>query len=157
MKRAPFAALIALTILSAAFFLSPSGSADGLTKSKAVVTFNKDVAPILFKNCVQCHRPGEATPMSLLSYRETRPWARSIREKVLSREMPPWHADPHVGQFSNDPRLTQAEIDTITAWVDGGAREGEARDLPPTPKFVEGWGIGQPDLILFCLFQGAVV
>jgi len=86
--------------------------------------------------------------MSLLNYREARPWARSIREKVLSREMPPWHADPHVGQFSNDPRLTQAEIDTITAWVDGGAKEGEQRDLPPPPKFVEGWGIGQPDLIL---------
>ncbi len=62
--------------------------------------------------------------------------------------MPPWHADTHVGQFSNDRRLSQDEIDTITAWVDGGAKEGEPRDLPPTPKFVEGWNIGQPDLIL---------
>src|SRR5262245_43201531 len=114
MKRPLFAALTALTILAAAFFLAPSSSADGPAKSKAAVTFNKDVAPILFKNCAECHRPGEAAPMSLLSYKEARPWARSIREKVLSREMPPWHADPHVGQFSNDPRLTQAEIDTIT-------------------------------------------
>jgi mono/diheme cytochrome c family protein len=148
MKRMFFTASIALTILAAAFFVIPSGSADGLTKSKVASTFNKDVAPILFKSCVECHRSGEAAPMSLLSYKDARPWARSIREKVLSREMPPWHADPRVGQFSNDPRLTRAEIDTITAWVDGGAKEGEPRDLPPAPKFVEGWSIGQPDLIL---------
>src|SRR5215813_761257 len=148
MKKALFAVSSALTILAATFLVASSDSADGITKSKADVTFNKDVAPILFKNCVECHRPGEAAPMSLLRYKDARPWARSIREKVLSREMPPWHADPRVGQFSNDPRLTQAEIDTITAWVDGGAKEGEPRDLPPSPKFVEGWNIGQPDLIL---------
>jgi Copper type II ascorbate-dependent monooxygenase, C-terminal domain len=148
MKRMLFTALTALTILAAAFFVVPSSNADGLRKSKASVTFTKDVAPILFKSCVECHRPGEVAPMSLLSYKDARPWARSIREKVVSREMPPWHADPHVGQFSNDPRLTQKEIDTITAWVDGGAKEGDPRDLPPAPKFVEGWGIGQPDLIL---------
>ena len=129
-------------------FAASSKGADGLAKSKAAITFNKDVAPIFYKNCAECHRPGEAAPMSLLSYKEARPWARSIREKVVSREMPPWHADPRVGQFSNDPRLTQAEIDTITAWVDGGAKEGEPRELPPAPKFVEGWGIGHPDLIL---------
>src|SRR5215475_14076025 len=149
MKRTLFfIALTTLTILSAASFVAPSSGTDGLAKSNAAVTFNKDVAPILFKNCAECHRPGEAAPMSLLSYKDARPWARSIREKVLSREMPPWHGDPRVGQFSNDPLLTQAEIDTITAWVDGGAREGEPRDLPPAPKFVEGWNIGQPDLIL---------
>ena len=148
MKRMLFTALTGLTILAAAFFVSPLSSADGLAKSKASVTFNKDVAPILFKNCVECHRPGEAAPMSLLSYKEARPWARSIREKVVSREMPPWHADQRVGQFSNDPSLTQADIDTITAWVNGGAKEGDPRNLPPAPKFVEGWGIGQPDLIL---------
>ena len=86
--------------------------------------------------------------MSLLSFQDSRPWAKSIREKVISREMPPWHADPRHGEFKNDRRLTRTEIDTITAWVDGGAKEGEARDLPPVPKFVEGWGIGQPDLVL---------
>ena len=148
MKRMLFTALAALTILAAAFIASPLSSADDLTKSKASVTFNKDVAPILFKNCVECHRPGEAAPMSLLSYKEARPWARSIREKVVSREMPPWHADPRVGQFSNDASLTRDQIDAITAWVDGGAKEGDPRDLPPAPKFVEGWGIGQPDAIL---------
>ena len=148
MKRMLFTVLTAPTILAAAFFASPLSSADSLTKSKASVTFNKDVAPILFKNCVECHRPGEAAPMSLLSYKDVRPWARSIREKVVSREMPPWHADQRVGQFSNDASLTRDQIDTITAWVDGGANEGDPRDLPPAPKFVEGWGIGQPDLIL---------
>src|SRR5262245_52775854 len=131
MKRMLFTALTALTILAAAFIVSPLGSAGGLTKSKAPVTFNKDVAPILFKNCVECHRPGEAAPMSLLSYKEARPWARSIREKVINREMPPWHADPRFGQFSNDASLTKAEIDTIKAWVDGGVKEGQPRDLPP--------------------------
>src|SRR5215475_415347 len=148
MKRTLFAALTALIILAAAFFLAPSSSVDGLAKSKAAVTFNKDVAPIFFKSCAECHRPGEAAPMSLLRYKDARTWARSIREKVVSREMPPWHADPRVGQFLNDPRLTEAEINTITAWVDGQALEGDPRDLPPAPKFVEGRNIGQPDLIL---------
>jgi mono/diheme cytochrome c family protein len=148
MKRTLFTAHAALTILAAAFFVSPLSGGGSLAKSGASVTFNKDVAPILFKSCVECHRPGEAAPMSLLSYKEARPWARSIREKVVSREMPPWHADPRVGQFSNNPRLKQAEIDAITAWVDGGAKEGDPRDLPPAPKFVEGWRIGRPDLIL---------
>src|SRR5262245_30012326 len=148
MKRTLFAALTALTTLASAFFVAPSSSADGLPKSTSAVTFNKDVAPILFKSCVESPRTGEAAPMHLMSSKDARPWARSIRQKILSREMPPWHADPHVGQFSNDPSLTQSEIDTITAWVDGGAKEGEPRDLPPAPKFVEGWSIGQPDLIL---------
>jgi mono/diheme cytochrome c family protein len=148
MKRMLFTVLTALTILAAAFLTSPSSRADGLAKSKAPVTFNKDVAPIFFKNCVECHRAGESAPMSLLSYKDARPWARSIREKVVGREMPPWHADSRVGQFVNDARLAQAEIDTITAWVDGGAQEGNPRDLPPAPKFVDGWAIGQPDMIL---------
>src|SRR5262249_20117470 len=112
------------------------------------VTFSKDVAPIFFNSCVQCHRAGEAAPMSLLSYKDARPWARSIREKVLKREMPPWHADPHYQQFSNDRRLTQAQIDTIVAWVEGGAKEGDPRDLPRAPEFADGWAIGKPDLVL---------
>jgi mono/diheme cytochrome c family protein len=148
MKRVLCTALTALTILVAAFFASPLSGTDGLMKSKASVTFNKDVAPIFFNSCVECHRPGEAAPMSLLSYQDARPWARSIREKVVNREMPPWHADPRFGQFSNDASLTRDQIDAITAWVDGGAKEGDPRDLPPAPKFVEGWGIGQPDMVL---------
>ena len=116
--------------------------------SPKVVTFSKDVAPIMHQNCTECHRPGEAAPFSTMSYKEIRPWAKSIREKVLSREMPPWHADPHVGEWSNDRRLTQQEIDTIVAWIDGGAKEGNPKDLPPTPTFVEGWSIGKPDVVI---------
>lgn len=116
--------------------------------SRPPVTFNKDIAPILFKSCANCHRPGEAAPFSLLSYKDARPWAKSIREQVVSRQMPPWHADPHVGAWANDRRLSQAEIDKISAWVDGGAPEGQAKDLPPSPQFVEGWRIGKPDLVL---------
>jgi hypothetical protein len=114
----------------------------------SVVTFNKDVAPILNRNCANCHRPGEIGPMSLLSYKEARPWAKSIREKVVAREMPPWHADPNHGQFSNDRRLGEKDIATLVAWVDGGMKEGDAKDLPPTPKFTEGWNIGKPDVVL---------
>jgi hypothetical protein len=118
-------------------------------KSAAGVTFNKDIAPILYTSCATCHRPGEVAPMSLLTYKEVRPWAKSIREKVLSREMPPWYADPNHGEFANDPRLKQTQIDTIRAWVDGGAKEGDPKDLPPVPKFDDtGWKFGQPDAVL---------
>jgi mono/diheme cytochrome c family protein len=148
MKNVIIHTFIALTLLIGNFVAQPASSADAVRKGAATVTFNKDVAPIFFKNCAECHRPGEAAPMSLLSFQNARPWAKSIREKVISREMPPWHADPRHGEFKNDRRLTRTEIDTITAWVDGGAIEGDARDLPPVPKFVEGWGIGQPDVVL---------
>ncbi|MBM3801885.1 MAG: cytochrome c [Acidimicrobiia bacterium] len=111
-------------------------------------TFTKDVAPILFKNCVACHRPGEVAPMSLLDYETVRPWAKSIRKAVLSRKMPPWFADPAFGAFANDPRLSDQEISTIKAWVDGGSPEGDPRDLPPKPAFVEGWKLGKPDIVI---------
>ncbi|HEY3124543.1 MAG TPA: thiol-disulfide isomerase [Thermoanaerobaculia bacterium] len=111
-------------------------------------TFNKDVAPILYKNCVACHRPGQIAPMSLVAYKDVRPWARSIREVVMERRMPPWLAEPHYGEFANDRRLSQKEIDTIAAWVETGAREGESGDLAPAPQFTEGWTIGAPDLVL---------
>src|SRR5471032_858966 len=110
-------------------------------------TFSKDVAPILFKSCVECHRPTAMAPMSLLTYEDARPWARAIRQKVATRQMPPWGADPTVSKYSNDVSLKQAEIDTITAWVDGGASEGNRADLPAVPVFAEGWSIGKPDYI----------
>ena len=115
---------------------------------KASITYSKDVAPILNKNCVSCHRPGEVAPMSLMSYREVRPWAKAIREQVVKRVMPPWFADPRYGDFSNDCRLTEKEINTIQTWVEAGAPEGSSSDLPPTPKFTEGWTIGKPDVVL---------
>ena len=110
-------------------------------------TFTKDVAPILYRRCVECHRPGEIAPMSLMTYQDARPWAKSIREKVAARIMPPWHADPEYGKFENDPRLSQQEIDTIVAWVDRGSPKGNDKDMPPAPKFTDGWTIGQPDVV----------
>src|SRR5205823_5508688 len=95
------------------------------------VTFSRDVAPIIYSRCAECHRGGQVGPMALLTYREARPWAKSIREAVVKRAMPPWLADPRYGHFENDRHLSQQEIDTITAWVDGGAVEGSPTDLPP--------------------------
>ena len=112
-----------------------------------VPTFTSDVAPIVFAKCASCHRPGEVAPMSLLSYRDVRPWAGAIRQKVSTRAMPPWHADPAHGAFRNDLRLSDREIDTIVRWADGGAREGDPSALPPLPKFPEGWQIGTPDVV----------
>jgi hypothetical protein len=89
--------------------------------------------------------------MSLLTFEDARPWARAIKQKVTKREMPPWGADPAVGHFANDPSLTQAQIDTVAAWVDGGALEGNKVDLPPAPTFTEGWSIGKPDYVFTML------
>lgn len=111
------------------------------------VTFTKDVLPILQNRCQVCHRPGEAGPMPFLTYRDTRPWAKAIREAVLLKKMPPWNADPHYGKFLNDWSLSQREIDTIAAWADGGAREGDPRDAPKPKEFVEGWTAGNPDIV----------
>ncbi|HLG17629.1 MAG TPA: thiol-disulfide isomerase [Blastocatellia bacterium] len=126
--------------------LAIGGFASGPAKPSA--TFTKDVAPILYNRCVECHRAGEIAPMSLLTYQEVRPWAKSIRQRVVERSMPPWSADPHYGKFANDPSLSQKEIDTIVSWVDAGAPKGDDKDLPPAPKFVEGWTIGKPDVVL---------
>jgi hypothetical protein len=110
-------------------------------------TFSKDVAPILYSKCVECHRPTMFAPMSLVKYDEARPWAKSIRTRVSARTMPPWGADPQHGVFKNDPRLTDKEIATILAWVDGGAPKGDDKDLPVLPKFTDGWTIGEPDAV----------
>ena len=110
-------------------------------------TFSKEVAPILFAKCAECHRPGSIAPMSLLTYDDARPWARAMKQKVVSREMPPWGADPHIGTFANDPSLTDVQIATIVAWADAGAPEGNRAEMPVPPAFVEGWAMGKPDLI----------
>ena len=119
----------------------------GANTSGSRPTYTKDVAPILNNRCVECHRPGEAAPMSFTSYKEVRPWAKAIRERVAIRAMPPWLADPAHGSFKNDRRLSDQEIETITAWASAGAPEGNAAELPPTPKFETGWNIGKPDQI----------
>jgi hypothetical protein len=116
------------------------------------VTFSKDVAPILQRACQNCHRPGSIAPMSLLTYNEARPWARSIKTKVALRQMPPWHIDRNVGvsKFKDDPSLSDAEIATISAWVDAGSPEGDPKDMPPPRQFtdLDKWHIGKPDIIV---------
>ena len=111
-------------------------------------TFYKDVLPILQNHCQTCHRPGEAAPMSLLTYKDARPWAKAMREAVLLKKMPPWYADPRYGKFHNDRSLPQRDIDTLVAWAESGAAEGDAKDAPPRAEFPEGWSAGTPDLVL---------
>ena len=121
----------------------------GALTAPAAVTFHKDVVPILQQKCQGCHRPGEIGPMSFMTYSETRPWAKAMKEAVAARKMPPWFADPEfTGHFTNERSLSQQQIDTITAWVDAGAPEGNAKDAPPPVKFAEGWSIGTPDLVI---------
>jgi hypothetical protein len=114
------------------------------------VTFTKDVAPIIFNKCANCHRSGEAAPMSLTSYAEVRPWSKAIREEVVQRSMPPWFADPHTStlKFGNDRRLSEQEINIIIGWVDAGSPKGDDKDLPQMPKYTPGWTFGEPDLIV---------
>lgn len=111
------------------------------------VTFNKDVLPLLQKNCQNCHRPGEVAPMSFLTYEGTRPWAKAMKTAVLTRKMPPWFADPQYGHFANEKRLTDGEINTIVAWADHGAPEGDPQDRPAPVDFTPGWTI-KPDVIV---------
>src|SRR5260370_10071479 len=124
----------------------PSRVLPGAASGSAAPTFPADVAPILFAPSAGCHRPNDIAPMSLLDYKSARPWAKSIRQAVLTRKMPPWFADPKYGHFANDARLSAQELRTIEAWVEGGAVEGNPRDLPPAPAFVDGWKQGKPDI-----------
>ena len=114
---------------------------------KANVTFHKDVLPILQTRCQGCHRPGEIGSMPLQTFAQTRPFAKAIRQSVLTRKMPPWSAAPGIGKWKNDPSLTAAEIETLTTWADTGAAEGNPKDAPAARQFVEGWQIGQPDVV----------
>jgi mono/diheme cytochrome c family protein len=117
------------------------------TTTSSAPTFSKDVAPIFFKNCTNCHRPGEIAPMSLLTYKDARPWAKSIETQVAKGAMPPWHADPAHGEFVNDRRLNDAEKSTIVKWASSGAPEGNPADLPAAPAYATEWTIGTPDAI----------
>jgi hypothetical protein len=140
--------MVPIVVLSvAARAAQPAAQPAPTPPRPAPVTFTKDVAPILYKNCVRCHRPDEIAPMSLLTYQEARPWAKAIRQRVAERTMPPWFADPAHGEFSNDLRLSQPDIDTIVAWVDRGAAKGDDRDMPPPPPYAPGWTISEPDVV----------
>jgi hypothetical protein len=131
----------------AGFLIAGIVTATAVFAADATVTFNKDVLPILQRNCQSCHRPGEIAPMSLLTYSEARPWAKALKTAVLTQKMPPWFADPKYGHFANDRRLSQKEIDTIAAWADNGAPEGDAKDRPAPITFNNGWNI-KPDVVI---------
>jgi hypothetical protein len=142
-------------VLSMAFAimaLAPTSRALAQDGTAAAVTFSKDVAPIFYRSCIGCHRSGQAAPMSLVTFEDARPWARSIRMRVSNREMPPWHLDPTVGikEYANDRSLPEEDIATIVAWVDGGAPQGNPADLPELPVLTDSyeWSLGEPDLVL---------
>ena len=132
----------------AACIAAPVAAAAGQPHDGA--TFTRDVLPLLQRSCQQCHRPGTGAPMSLLTYEETRPWARAIRERVTARQMPPWHLDRSIGEYVADPSLSDAEIATIAAWVEAGAPRGNPADAPAPLQFAElnEWTYGEPDLIV---------
>jgi hypothetical protein len=136
-----FVLLMAITALGTEL-KAPSASSN-----QAPATFNKNVLPVLQKNCQVCHRPGGIAPMSFMTYDSTRPWAKAIREAVLSKKMPPWFADPEHGDFRNAPKLTNSDISTLTSWVDTGSAEGNAKDKPADIQWTDGWQI-KPDVVV---------
>ncbi|HVQ15679.1 MAG TPA: cytochrome c, partial [Vicinamibacterales bacterium] len=144
---------VALAVSACLSFAAPALAAD----TPAKPTFSKDVAPIFQAKCQECHQPNSIAPMSLISYQEARPWARSIKERVATRQMPPWHIDRSVGvqKFKNDLSLTDEQVETIVRWVDGGSLQGDPKDLPPAKPLVTDneWqavrdGFGKPDLVV---------
>ena len=143
---------IAVVALIVAFSSLAVPAITAAQENTAEVTFAKDVAPILQRSCQDCHRTGSIAPMSLLTYEETRPWARSIREKVTSRSMPPWYIDKNIGiqDFKYDYSLSDDEISTISKWVDNGAPRGNPTDMPPARQFrnIAEWKIGEPDWVV---------
>jgi mono/diheme cytochrome c family protein len=118
------------------------------TDAPSQVTFNRDIAPIVFRSCSTCHRPGEAAPFSLLNYSDVKKHARQIADVTRLRAMPPWLPEPQALKFKDEMRLSDAEIRMIERWVEQGEVEGNPADLPAQPKFVEGWRLGKPDMIL---------
>ena len=141
----PVGPLVNLLLGVAIASLAPALAASAEDRA---VTFTEDVAPIFMNRCVECHRPNELAPMSLLTYEEARPWAKSIRRAVAERDMPPWDAVPGPVAFANDVSLTDDEIATVVAWVDQGAPKGDDRHMPEAPAFTEGWRLGEPDLVV---------
>jgi hypothetical protein len=137
----------ALALATVAGLLPPASAA---AQNEAGPTFSKDVLPILQRSCQRCHRPDTAAPMSLLTYQEVRPWVRSIKARVASRQMPPWHIDRSIGEYLDDPSLSDQEIDTIVKWIDNGAPQGNPAAAPPplTFKPVDEWVFGEPDLVV---------
>ena len=139
--------LAACAVFAASAFGSPLWSS-GPDAPAAKVTFNRDIAPIVYQYCAACHRPGEAGPFPLLTYQDVKKHGSQIAAVTQTRFMPPWLPEPGELKFADERRLSDEQIATIRAWVDQGMLEGQPSDLPPKPKFVEGWQLGQPDMIL---------
>src|SRR5262252_9045006 len=147
------AAGLALLATATALAITATGAtAQQAAPAQTQVTFTKDVALILYRSCIRCHRPDEIASMSLLTYNDARSWARAIKERVVKREMPLWFLDKTVGiqKYQNDPSLTDEEIATIVKWVDGGALQGNPAEMPPMPALedLSAWRIGKPDLVI---------
>lgn len=143
MRKTVLVAAMTAIVLGALISAAPQDPKSG----SPVPTYTKDVAPILFKNCTGCHRPGEIGPMSLLTYDEVRPRAKDIRDKIDEGAMPPWHADMPHGTFLNERGLTDQEKSTIFRWVANGAPKGDPKEMPATPEYPKGWTIGTPDVV----------
>ncbi len=140
------AIVVSAALMAAAALAQAPGTAEA-PGAPDVPTFSRDIAPILYAHCTECHRPGQMAPMSLLTYELARPWARAMARAVTSRSMPPWGADPAIGTFAHDPSLSAEEIARVRAWVDAGAPKGETPP-PEPPRYNDGWQIGEPDLVV---------
>ncbi|MGA7930812.1 MAG: hypothetical protein WCA20_33065, partial [Candidatus Sulfotelmatobacter sp.] len=151
LSPAIFSAMSFLPVVSL-LIMGAAGQTPGIAAKRgekiAAPTFYKDVVPILQNKCQSCHRSGEAAPMPLVTYDETRPWARKMADAVEMRMMPPWFTDPRYGHFANDPSLSEEEIATIAAWAKAGAAAGDERDAPAPRRWSEGWNIPQPDFVV---------
>src|SRR5438132_200152 len=128
--------LLLIAVFAAGVLLAltqTSRSAPAALQTSVAPTFSRDIAPILYRNCVSCHRPGEIAPMSLLTWEQARPYARAIRERIQLGSMPPWHAEASAGTFTNERRLSDMEKEILVRWVNDGAPQGDPKDLPPLP------------------------
>lgn len=143
--RGAFGLATIVAVAVGSFHVLPCAADDA---PPAAVTFNKHIAPILWKNCASCHRPSEIGPFSLLTYADVSKRADFIAEITASRRMPPWKAEPNFGKFHDERRLSDDELALIAAWAKAGAPEGDAKDLPKPPEFQEGWQLGEPDMVL---------
>jgi mono/diheme cytochrome c family protein len=150
-RRAGLTVAVALaSLVSGQPTLLGQSAAPASAAPAAAPTFSKEVLPILQRSCQKCHRPGSMAPMSLLTYEDVRPWVRSIRTRVSTRQMPPWHLDRSIGEYMDDPSLSDAEIATVVKWIDAGAPRGNPADAPPPLTFtpLDEWVYGEPDLVV---------
>ncbi len=155
-KNFGLALLAGTTLFGAAVFVTPMSAQQQAAAATPEVTFTKDIAPILQRSCQNCHRPGQVAPMSLLTYEDARPWARSMKARTAIRDkagaMPPWYIEKNIGiqHYKNDPSLSDEEVAKIAKWADTGAPRGDMKDMPVARVFQDGasWHAGEPDLII---------